>query len=310
MISIVIPLYNKEKQIKNTLQSVLGQTFQNFEVIIIDDGSTDNSADEVKKIKEQRIRLVQQKNSGVSAARNRGIQEARFDLIAFLDAGDNWKPEYLATQYELYKKYPQCSVYCCNYEFHHSSGVVTPTLIRKLPFQETNGILFNYFEVASCSHPPICSISIMVKKEAIQAIGGFPLGVILGEDLIVWAKLACSYSIAYNTHPLAVYNFASQKELIRPKRKPDINDPVGTLLAELLQHYPDIPYLKEYIAHWHKMRMVTFVRFGMKSEAYNEFTQITKLINPSKTILFWRCLNLLPLPMIRIILNLKALLTK
>lgn len=310
MISVIIPLYNKAEKISNTLQSVLEQTFQDFEIVVVNDGSTDNSVAEVYKIKDPRIRLVHQENAGVSAARNRGIQEARFDLIAFLDADDNWKPNYLESQYELYKKYPTCSVYVTNYEFHHSADTVIPTIIRKLPFKESDGILINYFEVAYCSHPPICSISIMVRKEAIQAIGGFPSGIILGEDLITWAKLACSYSIAYSIRPLAIYNFASQKTLIRPKRKPDINDPVGILLDELLQHYPETPYLKEYSARWHKMRMVTFVRFGMKTEASNEFKQITRYVKPTKIILFWKYLNLLPLPMIRMVLNLKAILTK
>lgn len=96
MISVVIPLYNKEKQIKRTLQSVLTQTFQDFEIVIVNDGSTDNSVIEVEKLKDPRIRLVHQKNAGVSAARNKGIEEAKYELIAFLDADDEWQSEYLA----------------------------------------------------------------------------------------------------------------------------------------------------------------------------------------------------------------------
>lgn len=83
MISVVIPLYNKEKQIKRTLQSVLTQTFQDFEIVIVNDGSTDNSTIEVEKIKDSRIRLIHQENAGVSAARNKGIEEAKYELIAF-----------------------------------------------------------------------------------------------------------------------------------------------------------------------------------------------------------------------------------
>ena len=77
MISVVIPLYNKEKQIANTLQTVLDQTYQNFEIVIVYDGSTDNSVEEVLRITDSRIRLINQENGGVSIARNRGIQAAR-----------------------------------------------------------------------------------------------------------------------------------------------------------------------------------------------------------------------------------------
>ena len=146
MISVVIPLYNKEKQIAHTLQSVFNQTFQNFEVVIVDDGSTDGSVAEVEKLSDSRIRLIHQKNAGVAAARNRGIEEAKGDLIAFLDADDEWKPEYLATQHHLSQKYPDCNVFACNYEFRNIEGKVTPTIIRKLPFTGEDGILSNYFE--------------------------------------------------------------------------------------------------------------------------------------------------------------------
>ena len=91
MISVVIPLYNKEKYIKRAIESVLNQTFQKFEIIVVNDGSTDKSAEIVQNIKDPRIRLINQKNAGVSAARNRGIQEAKYEYIAFLDADDFWE---------------------------------------------------------------------------------------------------------------------------------------------------------------------------------------------------------------------------
>ena len=177
MISVVIPLYNKEKSIASTLHSVINQTFKDYEIVIVNDGSTDNSVAEVEKIHDARIRLINQQNAGVSAARNRGIEEAKGELIAFLDADDEWLPEYLSTQYKLFLKYPKCSVFACNYEFRDVTGRVTPALIHRLPFSDGDGILTNYFEVACYSSPPISSITIMVKKKAIQAIGGFHVGV-------------------------------------------------------------------------------------------------------------------------------------
>ena len=161
MISIVIPLYNKKDQVSNTIATVLAQTYQDFEVIIVNDGSTDDSVAEVEKVQDSRIRLIHQQNAGVSVARNRGIEASKGDLIAFLDADDEWNPGYLESQYQLFRKYPDCSVFACNYEFRDVEGKVTPTIIRKLSFAEEDGILTNYFEVASCSHPPLWTSAIM-----------------------------------------------------------------------------------------------------------------------------------------------------
>ena len=271
MISVVIPLYNKEKQIAHTLQSVFNQTFQDFEVVIVDDGSTDGSVVEVEKFSDSRIRLIHQKNAGVSAARNRGIEEAKGDLIAFLDADDEWKPEYLATQYHLSQKYPDCSVFACNYEFRNIEGKVTPTIICKLPFTGEDGILSNYFEVASCSHPPICSISIMVRKSAIQAIGGFPVGIRSGEDLLTWARLAVSGKIAYSRRSLAVF---IRDEILfnkdQKQRIPEVEDIVGKELLNIYAENRTMRGLNSYLALWHKMRTRIFIEKGHRRLALKE----------------------------------------
>lgn len=115
MISVVIPLYNKEKQIAKTLQTVLNQTYQDFEIVIVNDGSTDGSVDEVKKFLNPRIRLINQKNGGVSAARNRGIEEAKGEYIAFLDADDLWDIDHLEVLYQLILAYPKNGAYATAY---------------------------------------------------------------------------------------------------------------------------------------------------------------------------------------------------
>ncbi len=294
MISVVIPLYNKEKQIACTLQSVFEQTFQNFEIVIVDDGSTDNSVEEVEKFDDSRIRLIHQTNAGVSAARNRGIEEASGELIAFLDADDVWMPEYLATQYGLYQKYPECSVYACNYEFRDSEGKVTPTIIRKLPFEGEDGILSNYFEVASCSHPPICSISIMVKKTAIQAIGGFPLGIKSGEDLLTWARLAVSGVIAYSRKSLAMFirdeGLFNKDQQLRVPEKEDI---VGQELKKLYNINRHIIGLNKYVALWHKMRTRIFIDKKDRRKAIKECL-ISMKYNMNVKILVFLVLIFLP----------------
>ena len=303
MISVVIPLYNKEKQITHTLQTVLDQTLQDFEIVIVDDGSTDNSVAEVEKFNDPRIRLIHQANSGVSAARNKGIEESQYDLIAFLDADDEWKPAYLETQYALYKKYPECSVFACNYEFKDAKGNVSKTIIKRLPFEGTDGILNNYFEVASCSHPPICSISIMVKKTAIKNVGGFPIGIKSGEDLLTWARLAVKYKITYSKTPLATFIFDTDTfNDDQKKRIPEQEDYVGKELDKLFTANPQIKGLKEYNALWHKMRARIFLDKGFRKSALKECLKSIKY-NISLKILIFMSMTILPQKVSKYIFN-------
>lgn len=266
MISIVIPLYNKEKSIASTLQTVLNQTFSNYEIVIVNDGSTDNSVAEVEKVQDSRIRLIHQQNAGVSAARNRGIKEALGELIAFLDADDEWMPEYLATQIQLYQKYSDCKVFACNYKFRNADGTIFPTNIRNLPFREEDGILSNYFVVASCSHPPLWTSAVMVKKEAIQSIGGFPVDIKSGEDLLTWARLASQYKIAYSIKSVAIYNLRQEKERsltdLRRTAPADLTSTKDRVGSELQTLYTreiasnQKSQIAQYIAFWYKMRAV------------------------------------------------------
>jgi glycosyltransferase involved in cell wall biosynthesis len=287
MISVVIPLYNKENQITHTLQSVLSQTFQKFEIVIVDDGSTDNSIAEVQKICDDRIRLFHQKNAGVSVARNRGIQESKYELIAFLDADDEWKPDYLQTQYELYQKYPECSVYACDYEFRDRNGKITPTIINKLPFNGDDGVLTNYFEVAGCSNPPLWTSAVVVQKNAIQAIGGFPAGIKSGEDLLTWARLALKNEIAYSRQRYATFVIDPiAYNTDQNNRMPEKEDFVGNQLRELYYNNKSILGLRGYVALWHKMRARIFLDKNLRFNALRECVIAMKYRMTFKIMIF------------------------
>ena len=167
MFSIIIPLYNKEASIAQALDSVLAQEYQDFEIVVVDDGSTDGGASVVENYGDARIRLVRQANAGVSAARNRGIEEARGEYVAFLDADDVWMPGFLSEIAALQREFPQCRAQATNYVFN-SNSVKSPTILRKIPFSGEHGVLTNYFEVASCSHPPVCSICVCRERAFLQ----------------------------------------------------------------------------------------------------------------------------------------------
>lgn len=294
MISIVIPLYNKEKQIKNTLKSIFNQTFQDYEIVIVNDGSTDKSVEIVKRINDTRIRLIEQKNQGVSVARNTGIKEAKYEYIALLDADDEWKPNYLETQVDLIYSYPNCSVFACAYEFKNGEKI-TPLILNKIPFEGEKGVLTNYFEVAACSHPPISSISIVAKRASFLAIGGFPVGVIEGEDLITWAKLAVKYSIAYSTKR-EVYFLRNREESLSQESPRILRErfDLGKEFELLYTNNPQMPGLKKYIAHWYKMRASMFLLAQHRKECWRE--SIKSLIFDPLNVKVWIYLILIPFP--------------
>jgi len=293
LISVIIPLYNKARSIASALHSVLDQTFRDYEIVVVNDGSTDHSVAEVRKVQDPRIRLFHQQNAGVSAARNRGIEEAKGELVAFLDADDEWNPEYLETQCLLSQQYPDCDVFACNYVFRDTAGKITPTLLQKLPFSGENGILANYFEVACCSHPPLWTSAVVVRKAALQSIEGFPVGVKSGEDLLTWARLAVNGSIAYSKRPLAVFNVDGYDMGDKPKRIPAENDVVGKELNVLLAKYPSKD-LRHYNALWHKMRSSVYMRLNMRKSSIKEATIALKYAPLNYKLYIYILLNLLP----------------
>lgn len=271
MISIVIPLYNKENTIRQTIESVFRQTFQDYELIIVDDGSTDNSYEIASSIKDNRIRVLHQENSGVSVARNKGIEESRGDFIAFLDADDEWDENYLQSQIDTIRKYPEAAVFGTNYRFRNSKGRISDTILNRLKIEGNRGIITNYFEIASLSHVPIWTSAVIIKKVALLEVGCFPVGIKSGEDLLTWAKLACKYKIAYLKDAKATYNLDDAYQLTsQPVRRQDNNDPVGVSLYTLYKTHSKIPYFRSYLSHWHKMRASVAIRFGERKETIKE----------------------------------------
>lgn len=286
MISVVIPLYDKAGQVTATLDSVRQQVFAAYEVIIVDDGSQDGSLETVKAYLSihfefaRKVRLFEQRHKGVSAARNKGIAEAVFEWVAFLDADDVWAPQYLQNQYDLSLKYPQCQVLGSGYTVLYGQGRCMRVKLSKLSFKEADGVMDNYFEVAACSYPPLSSLVTIVRKHALGVIGGFPEGISSGEDLLTWARLAVNCKIAYHRDSLALYDQDdSHYNRDQRTRMPAGRDIVGESLFLLYRQYPHIPGLKQYVGMWHKMRTRIYLTHSMKKEAWAEWRKLVKF-NP------------------------------
>ncbi len=175
---------------------------------MVNDGSTDKSADIVKSFSDARIRLINQKNRGVSVARNRGIDEAKAELIAFLDADDEWMPNYLETILRLREKYQDAGLYATSLKTEFIDNVLMDKdkKLRKLIPDE--GLILNYFKVnlKDVSHKDIFyTSSVTVPKKIFSEIGGFQTGFWWGEDIDMWSRIALKYPFAYSSHACAIY---------------------------------------------------------------------------------------------------------
>jgi glycosyltransferase involved in cell wall biosynthesis len=279
-ISVVMPLYNKEHEVGRAVQSVLAQTFSDYELLVVDDGSTDKGPDVVAAWNEPRIRMIRQDNGGVSAARNRGIAEARAGLVAFLDADDEWLPEFLETIIRLRENFPVCRVFATSYMICYMGQPPRLAILRgALPAGNNEGILLDYFQTATFSDPPLHSSAVAVDKKAITEINGFPIGIIAGEDLLTWARLAVRFDIAYCASPLARF-YAPQQMSDRPPRIPQQPDQFAQCLSEILNIVPieKRQSLTEYLALWHRMRAVVFIMLNQGIDARLEIRNASSYI--------------------------------
>lgn len=203
-ISVVIPLYNKAAYITEAIQSVLSQTLPALEVVVVDDGSTDDGPDRVRALAHPRVRLVSQANGGVSAARNHGITLATGDLVAFLDADDLHHPDYLASVALLSQRYPQAGVYCTGYSRVDAAGRRTEVGHGGVAPGASALIADFYGDWSRSSFT--CTISTTVRRELLLSLWPpFPPGERLGEDQDLWFRLAEAGAVAYCNQPLADY---------------------------------------------------------------------------------------------------------
>lgn len=203
-ISVVVPLYNKGTFVEEALRSVLAQRPAVLEVLVIDDGSTDDGPARVRAIDDPRVTLVTQPNGGVSAARNHGIQRARGDLLAFLDADDRYQPGYLAAVTALAEQFPQAGMLCTGYQRVDGRGRRQDCLHPRMPAAAMALITDFHGDWSRASFA--CADSITVRRSLLLGMPSlFPLGERLGEDQDLWFRLAEAAPVAYCNRALADY---------------------------------------------------------------------------------------------------------
>lgn len=204
MFSVIIPLYNKAPYVAKAIESVLGQTYRDFEVIVIDDGSTDQSLEVAKTFENKSITIVSQPNSGVSTARNNGVKLAKHPYICFLDADDWWHPTFLEEMKRLITDFPDAGIYGSGYY------IVKNGQERIAPIGVPQGFergIIDYCEVyAKTLCMPLTSISVVIPKHIFDEEKGFKSQLKFGEDFDLWIRIALKHKVILVNKPLAYYN--------------------------------------------------------------------------------------------------------
>ncbi|MDR1760265.1 MAG: glycosyltransferase family 2 protein [Fibrobacter sp.] len=206
--SVIIPLYNKEHYVSKSIESILAQTYPHFEVVVINDGSTDNSLAVAESVKDSRIRIITKENGGVSQARNMGIEKSRYDYICFLDADDTWCPDFLETIKTMIEEYPEAGIFATEYSFidRHDQIIRRNTqALKKIVYTGNYAKSLIFDEVKQ-----LCTISLCVKREVFAKTDGFRIGVKIGEDADMWLRLSFQTTVVWKNESKAFYYFESE----------------------------------------------------------------------------------------------------
>lgn len=242
-ISVVVPLYNKEAEVERALRSIVEQSLAPREIIVVDDGSTDGSRAIVERFitahPDANIRLITQTNSGVSAARNRGIAEAKGDFIALLDADDVWLSGYIAEVCRLMEYYPDADAYATAFDIVDGKQRIAA------PVPTAEGYI-NIAEEALKRRYPIIPSTATLRRDVVLRLGGFPEGMRIGEDQWLWvcmmqngAKFCFSpmslvrYSRSASNRSAAIYRSEESTHSIEELYNPDGDATVNEYVARI-----------------------------------------------------------------------------
>lgn len=293
--SVIIPVYNKEKYLKETLTSVLGQTFTDFELILVNDGSTDQSPEIINRFQDHRIRIHHQENQGAAAARNTGIQLATGNYLAFLDADDLWLANHLEELQKLIQDFPGQGIYANRYQLQFKNGKTLQPTYRNLE-PTYRGVLNNYYEVSE-TYSIIWTSCIAIPKEVLEQTGGFNKNISSGQDIDLWMRIVKHHTFAVNNHITATYRHyvsdSLSKTAILTKKLMD--------LSVWKEDEKNNPYLKKFLDRYRMEYALHFKMAGAKDKA----TEWHRDIDPAHTTFTSKLLYRLPAGLLRGLLYLK-----
>jgi len=302
--SVIIPTFNREKYVRKALESVLAQTYKDYEVIVVDDGSKDNTKESLKRY-EGKIQYIYQSNSGVSAARNTGIKHACGEWLAFLDSDDEWKPEYLSKQMERVRNNLEICMQTTDCLFVGMNG-------ETRRYFESNGALAKFrggdylflkepFQFV-IKHQPWQIGSTIISRDAVEGAGLFDTRLTLSEDFDLMARVALQGPFGMINEPLiTVYRRNESIECLtdQVKKSPiharESDERIYEKLKEIeTLKYKDIKVLNDVLSSNRRAIGNLFLANGKIREARDCYRRAL-FISPSPTSLGKYLLSFLPL---------------
>ncbi len=256
MVSVVVPAYNAEKTIESALNSILEQTFQDFEVIVVDDGSKDGTPRVVREMEDSRIRLFEQENQGAAVARNRGIEESRGELIAFLDDDDLWYPEKLEKSVRVLQQAPEIGL------VYHRYLLMDVHTGKQRP-----GKVFHYTGPESAleyipSFSGVHTSTVVTRRSVLEKVGVFDPLMKRGQDVDLWLRIMEEYPLREIPEVLSEYRMIptqARPEIYEKSRRSSLR-----ILDKALKRRPDL-----YQKHQQTLKARLYLKFG--KQEYNQF---------------------------------------
>ncbi len=299
--SVVIPLYNKEKYITNAINSILNQDFNDFEIIIVNDGSTDNSLEQIKSLLSDKVRLIEHdKNKGLSAARNTGIKSSKANYITFLDADDTWLPNYLKTIKNLIDTFIEARIYATNMQYVYPKKTIA--IDNKLINYPANYKGYIDFFEENLKQGLYCINSVCYHKSVFEKVGYFDEKITFSEEIDFYIRTHLKFKFAYDTTVCSNYYMDIQNQLsqsnIANKLVPNY---------DLYNSYCEtVPYFKKFLDVQRYILAKNLKMNGDKTRHH----KISKNIDFANLNLKQRVLLRVPLYLLKKISRLKQLLVK
>jgi glycosyltransferase involved in cell wall biosynthesis len=196
-VSVIIPTYNSGAMVRDAIQSVLAQTYSDFEIVVVDDGSTDNTESVVRQFS-RRARYFKQENQGVSTARNVGIRKSVGEYLAFLDSDDLWSPEKLAEQVPLLDCDPELGLVYSDWALASDQGIIQTSYLRDLPCR--SGYVFDDLIQSGF----ILTSGVVVRRACLEAAGDFDKSLAIAQDYDLWLRISYRWKVALVNKPLLI----------------------------------------------------------------------------------------------------------